>query len=311
MPMTHDAIGASGRLSLNPRGPDDAELARIRELRAAMALSPKELIAKLKGGWTETGNAEPNAHDGPGGIAGIPALAEFAALATTLERNPLPPFRAGPTAVPPPLPPAPIAGNGSKDAGADAPSLSAWAPDDRQAGQQLYAAGLGLLAGLVLVVATLLWLGGWLDAQRRSKVRAPALATERSAQRGDGATRQSAARPDLARRDDRISPGDARGVFERPAATVTPPPSPELLVQQALRRIERGDVSGARELLASAGNDPRGLVSFTLAETYDPNMLAAWGLRGIAADIEKAKGSYGEALARGHAAARRRLDSLK
>jgi hypothetical protein len=276
-----------------------------------MALSPKELIAKLKAESTEAGHADPNAHDGPGGTAGIRALVELAAIVTTFERNPLPPLRAGPAAEPPPLVPAPIAGNGSKDAGADAPmpSLSAWAPDDRQAGQQLYAAGLGLLAGLVLVVAALLWLAGWLDQQRASKLRAPALATEKPAQLGDGRTPWSA-KSELAVRDDRIGPGDARGVLERPAAAVTTPPSPYLLVQQALRRIERGDVSGARELLAGAGNDPRGLVSFTLAETYDPNMLAAWGMRGIA-DVEKAKRLYGEALARGHAAARRRLDSLK
>jgi hypothetical protein len=91
----------------------------------------------------------------------------------------------------------------------------------------------------------------------------------------------------------------------------TPKPSPELLVQEAVRRIERGDVSGARDLLARVGNDPRGLVPFTLAETYDPNMLAAWGTRDIAPDIEKAKGLYAEALSLGYAGAGQRLDLLK
>jgi hypothetical protein len=200
------------------------------------------------------------------------------------------------------------------------PSLSAWyrpASDeqDRRADQQLYAAGLGLVAALALVVATLLWLGGWFDISRSSKVREFAPAIEKPAQLGEGATRRSlAASPELARRDDIISPGfrSAPRVLHRPAAAATTPkPPPELLVQEAVRRIERGDVSGARDLLASAGNDPRGLVPFALAETYDPNMLAAWGTRGIAPDIEKAKGLYGEALSLGYVGARQRLDFLK
>jgi hypothetical protein len=75
--------------------------------------------------------------------------------------------------------------------------------------------------------------------------------------------------------------------------------------------IERGDVAGARDLLANVDADPSGLVLFTLAETYDPNMLAAWGMRGVTPDIEKAKGLYGEAILLGYAAARQRPDSLK
>jgi hypothetical protein len=90
-----------------------------------------------------------------------------------------------------------------------------------------------------------------------------------------------------------------------------PKPSPEALVQEATRRIARGDVSGARDLLAGADNDPRGFVPFILAETYDPNMLAAWDTHDVTPDIEKAKGLYGEALSLGYGAARRRLDLVK
>jgi hypothetical protein len=88
-------------------------------------------------------------------------------------------------------------------------------------------------------------------------------------------------------------------------------PSPEPLVQEAMRRIESGDLLGARDLLASAGNDPRGLVPFTLAETYDPNMLAAWGARDIIPDVEKAKALYSQALSLGYAPAKRRMDFLE
>jgi len=82
-------------------------------------------------------------------------------------------------------------------------------------------------------------------------------------------------------------------------------------VQEARQRIERGDVAGARDLLANADTDASGLVFFTLAETYDPNMLAAWGMRGISPDIERAKGLYAAALSLGYAAARQRLVSLQ
>ena len=52
-------------------------------------------------------------------------------------------------------------------------------------------------------------------------------------------------------------------------------------------RVENGDVADAREMLAAAEDRRQGLVSFALAETYDPNILAAWGTRGVAGDIAK------------------------
>ena len=100
-------------------------------------------------------------------------------------------------------------------------------------------------------------------------------------------------------------------MLDWPATATTLRSSPEPLVQEALQRIQRGDVAGARDLLANADTDPSGLVLFTLAETYDPNVLAAWGMRGITPDIEKAKGLYAAALAQGYAAARQRLESLQ
>jgi hypothetical protein len=100
-------------------------------------------------------------------------------------------------------------------------------------------------------------------------------------------------------------------VLDQPATSATLRPSPEPLVQEARERIERGDVAGARDLLANADTDPTGLVLFALGESYDPNMLAAWGMRGISADIEKAKGLYAAALSLGYAAARQRLDALQ
>ena len=51
------------------------------------------------------------------------------------------------------------------------------------------------------------------------------------------------------------------------------------LLAHAAQRVESGDVEGAREMLADADDGGQGAVSFALAETYDPNMLAAWGTR--------------------------------
>jgi hypothetical protein len=83
------------------------------------------------------------------------------------------------------------------------------------------------------------------------------------------------------------------------------------LIAQALRRIENGDLAGARELLAAAEDGSQGLVSFALAETYDPNMLAAWGTRGVASDITRARALYRKALNLGVAIAHERLEALK
>ena len=54
-----------------------------------------------------------------------------------------------------------------------------------------------------------------------------------------------------------------------------------------------------------------GQASFALAETYDPNMLAAWGTRGVAADADKARALYHKAFDLGVTQAQKRLDALR
>ena len=85
----------------------------------------------------------------------------------------------------------------------------------------------------------------------------------------------------------------------------------EELLSQVAQRIESGDVTGAREMLAGADDGGQGSVTFALAETYDPNMLAAWGTRGVAADAAKARALYRKAFGLGVARAQNRLDALK
>ena len=70
-------------------------------------------------------------------------------------------------------------------------------------------------------------------------------------------------------------------------------------------------MAGAREMLAAAEDGSQPLVAFALAETYDPNMLAAWGTRGVIGDIVRARTLYRKALNLGVASAYARLEALK
>jgi len=304
----------------SPARKGDPELARICELREAMALSPRELIAKLQASSDQIGLAD-HAEDGkpeghlPRSFAAVPALANLASIVTSLQGSPLPPLRTEPEVVlpghaPPPPPPPPSAPSAARRGDETMPSQSAWqgpASDghSRSVRHKVCAAGLGLIIGLALVAAGLWRLVGSVGSvgsSDRSHVRAIV---------GDGAA-SAVDKPELAPGEALISPpSEASGTLDRPATATALRSSAEPLVQEARQRIESGDVTGARDLLANADADPSGVVLFTLAETYDPNMLAAWGTRGIGSDIEKARALYAAALSLGYAAARPRLDALQ
>lgn len=84
------------------------------------------------------------------------------------------------------------------------------------------------------------------------------------------------------------------------------------LLEQAERQIQYGDLDAARATLSQAVVDGDALATFALAETYDPNMLAARGAgaRGTPADASMAQALYGRALAAGMERARVRLEAL-
>ena len=85
----------------------------------------------------------------------------------------------------------------------------------------------------------------------------------------------------------------------------------EEILALAATRVTNGDVVGARAMLAAAEEGAQGPVTFALAETYDPNVLAAWGTRGISADVVKAKWLYRKALELGITRAHKRLKGLE
>lgn len=97
------------------------------------------------------------------------------------------------------------------------------------------------------------------------------------------------------------------------------PPAPEntnhlaalALIEHAERMIATGNVAAAREVLGRAALTGDAASRFALAETYDPNVLAAWGHKGVSADPTTARLLYEQALAAGDERAKRRLTALR
>ncbi|MFZ4809187.1 MAG: hypothetical protein ACOYLQ_18195 [Hyphomicrobiaceae bacterium] len=75
--------------------------------------------------------------------------------------------------------------------------------------------------------------------------------------------------------------------------------------------IAVGNLETAREILMRAADDGGSEAQFALAETYDPNVLAAWGMPEAAPDAPRARNLYLAALALGQDRARRRLQALE
>ena len=88
-------------------------------------------------------------------------------------------------------------------------------------------------------------------------------------------------------------------VAARQSPSAAPPLPEERFMARARQLVEQGNISAARSMLerAAEGGDARAL--FALAETYDANMLSAWGTVGIQGDTAKAKEPYGKSLAGG------------
>lgn len=190
--------------------------------------------------------------------------------------------------------------------------------DDRWYRQQMSAAVLGLVAGLMVVVPAVLWLSGWLGGPqtRASVARQPAAEHKTADLRIPDVTPVRVQVRPVERTE--VAAQYVTAAVEPRPITIEPPPAVEPprskvedLLAQAERRIESGDIPGAREMLASSEGTASGPIIFALAETYDPNMLAAWGTRGVAADVTKAKSLYFKARDLGVVRAQVRLEQLK
>ena len=74
--------------------------------------------------------------------------------------------------------------------------------------------------------------------------------------------------------------------------------------------IAKGDIEAARRLLQQGAVEGNPQHLMALAETFDPNMLAAWSARGATADVLRARALYQSALLQGESKARQRLEAL-
>lgn len=202
---------------------------------------------------------------------------------------------------------------------------------DRWFRQQMGAALLGLAAGLMIVVPAVLWLSGWIGGGQAQNQK---VATATSMPGGDFAksveiksvkvqthtsdrSREAASQFVTGSVDAKLAAVDT-GRGAESSATIaaakiqdTQRTRIEELLTHAQRRIDGGDIAGARELLAGADGQALAAASFALAETYDPNMLAAWGRREAMADVDKARSLYDKALKLGVSRAQVRLDGLR
>lgn len=91
-----------------------------------------------------------------------------------------------------------------------------------------------------------------------------------------------------------------------------PPVRPEVaMLEDARRLIGDGDFVAARKVLEDRLLTTTPEARFLLAETYDPNFLAARGIRSVRAEVPRAVELYREALSGGIEAARQRLTGLR
>jgi hypothetical protein len=97
--------------------------------------------------------------------------------------------------------------------------------------------------------------------------------------------------------------------------SVAPPPPPVkpevAMLEDARRLLGEGDVPAARRVLENQILATIPAARFLLAETYDPNFLAARGVRSVRAEVPRAVELYREALNGGIDAARQRLTALR
>jgi hypothetical protein len=190
---------------------------------------------------------------------------------------------------------------------------------------QLRAAALGFGTGLVLVVPLVLLLTGKLGNFSLPGVSMPGL-------RSSTAVRRDAPAPLPQAANQAVEPTPQEPALQRslrptgvataapaespmqPASTkLSEPPAPswEYAINEGKQRIASGNIVAAREALGKPAAAENGEALLLLAETFDPNMLAAWGVRDVVADAARAKALYTRAINAGVEAARARLRALE
>jgi hypothetical protein len=166
----------------------------------------------------------------------------------------------------------------------------------------------GFGGGLLLVVPAVLWLSGFMSEDDTPKTRIPPVVIS-----------QVAIQPLAVGEATRPAPVSERSApkveiaAQSPQAAPAPPAKPATADRLRTARVlvSAGEIVRARELLAepALAIDPEAI--YLLAETFDPNVLAALGLVNVKAEPERARRLYRQALSDGVTAARQRLDALQ
>jgi len=176
----------------------------------------------------------------------------------------------------------------------------------------------GFAAGSCVVLPLAVWLAGAFTAAT-SQTAAPALGVVRTL--ASGLSTPSPALVSAPRLTDRIDradvgesgpavvsvdaiDGNPRSTRQTQAAIADP-------LAEALVLFRDGRVLEARKILGSADMTSRGEAVFMLAETFDPNVLAALGITGVLAETQVARRLYARARELGVAAAAQRIDALR
>jgi hypothetical protein len=152
--------------------------------------------------------------------------------------------------------------------------------------EELRAAGLGLIAGLCFMAPAALWFGAFMPRET------PTIELAALSQPAGERTR-------YARLDAQPSTDDTRWTDAEASAG------------RARSMMVRGDVAAARTELATAATALNANALFAMAETWDPNVLAALGTRGVQSDANRARELYVAAAALGHSMAQARIQALK
>lgn len=167
---------------------------------------------------------------------------------------------------------------------------------------------LGFVGGLVVVIPLILW-----AAPRHGSLFPGATADQTRTVSSQSVAANSAARPSLigaptiASRDE-VQSSQSGGIG---SASVTAGFADDEPVEFARDLIRSGDIAAARRVLDRPELRQSGKALFMLAETYDPNVLAALGATDVHADTATARRYYEAALAEGVSAASPRLEALE
>lgn len=294
-----------------------------------MDSSREGVVKKLNGhGAGAVGNGRPFEPQKPELSGLVDELAQAMNMARdSLERPPPASMSAAATPLPAMPPPRSLFDDEEDDAAMPIPSTWREQPEPPKKGSlrdQVRAASLGFATGLAVIVPVVLLLTGRLDSlsldslfgqsgttgsQLAQSSAVPAQMPVQVQQRVVSTTLVTPAQ-EPPRAAPTIIETAAPPVAAKEPAVEEPEVSWTSAVAEGKKRILAGDIAGGREVLepAVAANEPEAIMA--LAETYDPNMLAAWGVRDVAADVQLARELYQKALGAGVESARGRLGGL-